>query len=328
MIKIDRTVLRDWADEIGIDDLALVEQDFRLMDILKAIYSDPFLSEKIYLKGGTAINKIYLKRTPRLSIDLDFNSIGKKKEVLGQRKQIRLGIIDILKAQDPGYKIKSKTKYGLIPIHASYSPLFGEGVQHLKIEISNIERFPVLNPRKIEWDGVGINTYSLEELTATKLRALYSRIKGRDVYDLYFISDLDLNEVILRKLVLYYFHRSGKVFDPKLFFKNIREKFKSKKYFDDVSGFIRSDVEFSIGGALKKILSNYRFLGDLDERDENFIALSRKLLGKSISKGKLKAVSEIKHPLSYLFGEDADISEKAKSADMEDIKVFLKVKKR
>jgi predicted nucleotidyltransferase component of viral defense system len=323
MLELTETMIRKRADDLRIKDLRLAELDIRLSDILKSIYSDPFLSERLYLKGGTAINKLYLRRTPRLSVDLDFNAIGERKEVLGQRKKVRIGIIDMLKEQDPGYKIGSKTKYNLIPIHASFDPVFGEGAQHLKIEISNIERFPVLKPVKIELDGVGINTYCLEELTATKLRALYSRLKGRDIYDLYFISNLDLNRLVLRKLVLYYFYRSGKVFDPKLFFKNIRGKFKSRKYVDDVSGFVRSDIKFSMESAVKKVSLYYHFLSDLDESDENFIALSRKLLGKQVSKEKLKVISKIKHPLLYLFGGTADISENARSAGVEDIRVFL-----
>ena len=327
MLELTETRVRKRADDLRIKDLRLAELDMRLSEVLKSIYSDSFLSEKLYLKGGTAINKLYLRRTPRLSVDLDFNAIGERKEVLRQRKRIRLRIIDVLKEQDPGYRIRSKTRYELIPVHASFNPVFGGGAQHLKIEISNIERFPVLEPRKIELGGVGIHTYSLEELTATKLRALYSRLKGRDIYDLYFISNLGLNRVVLRKLVLYYFYRSGKVFNPKLFFDNIRGKFKSKKYVDDVSGFVRSDVEFSIEDAVKEVLSHYCFLGDLDEGDENFIALSRKLLGKPVSKDKLGVISDIKYPLLYLFGGSAALSERARGADVEDIKVFLKAKK-
>ncbi len=244
MLELTETMLRKKANDLKIKDLRLAELDIRLSDLLKLIYRDPFLSKRLYLKGGTAINKLYLKRTPRLSVDLDFNAIGGKKEVFEQRKRIRLKVIDLLKEQDPGYQIKSKTKYGLIPIHARFNPVFGE-TQHLKVEISTIERFPVLTPVKIELNGAGINTYALEELTATKLRALYSRLKGRDIYDLYFISHKNLNKVVLRKLVLYYFYMSGKVFNAKLFFKNIKDKFKTKKYVDDVSAFVRSDIEFS-----------------------------------------------------------------------------------
>jgi len=226
-----------------------------------------------------------------------------------------------LKEQDTNYKIKTKRTYGLTSVRARYMPLFG-GMRYLKVEVSNVERFPVLKPKKIELDTVGINTYRLEELTATKLRALHGRLKGRDIYDLYFISKMDMDEELLRKLVIYYFYRAGKIFNPKLFFRNIRAKFGSKKYVDDISGFVRPDIEFSIEDCVKTVLSRYSFLSRLDERDENFIALSRRLLGKDVSKEKLKIISEIEYPLAYLFS-DARISDKAKSAGVEDIRTFI-----
>ncbi len=46
-----------------------------------------------------------------------------------------------------------------------------------------------------------IKTFRLEELLGTKLRALYQRRKGRDLYDLYIalttISNLDEEQIIL-----------------------------------------------------------------------------------------------------------------------------------
>lgn len=322
MIRINRTIIRNWADKIGIDDLVLAEQDFRLVNLLRAIYSDSFLMNRLYLKGGTAINKLYLRKTPRLSVDIDFNAIGGKERVLEERKQVREKMEAKLKEQDSNCEIRTRRTYELTSVRARYMPLFG-GMRYLKIEISNVERFSVLQPIEIELDGVKINTYRLEELTATKLRALHSRLKGRDIYDLYFVSKIDMNTELMRKLVIYYFYRAGKIFNSKLFFRNIKEKFRSKKYVDDVSGFVRPDIKFSIKDAVKTVLSHYSFLSKLDERDKNFIALSRKLLGKAVSKDKLKIISEIKYPISYLFGPSAVISNEAKCMGIEDIRVFI-----
>ena len=48
-----------------------------------------------------------------------------------------------------------------------------------------------------EWfSGSGtIITYRLEELMATKLRALYQRRKGRDLFDLWFVCGRDLVKI-------------------------------------------------------------------------------------------------------------------------------------
>ena len=81
-MQITARILRNWADEGGIPDLTLAELDYRLVHALHAIYTDPFLRDRLYLKGGTALNKFYLPGTSRLSVDLDFNAVGSKEQVL------------------------------------------------------------------------------------------------------------------------------------------------------------------------------------------------------------------------------------------------------
>jgi hypothetical protein len=52
-------------------------------------------------------------------------------------------------------------------------------IRNFKIEISHVERFPIISPVKKQIktpDGLAdVVTYTLEELTATKLRALLER---------------------------------------------------------------------------------------------------------------------------------------------------------
>src|SRR5690606_38820920 len=64
----------------------------------------------------------------------------------------------------------------------------------LKIEVNTREHFSVYGLQNIpvkldsEWDNGEslVPTYGLDELLATKLRALYQRKKGRDLFDLYY----------------------------------------------------------------------------------------------------------------------------------------------
>lgn len=48
----------------------ILEKALLLMDLLEHFFSDPFLKEKIVLKGGAALNLFYLE-LPRLSVDVD-----------------------------------------------------------------------------------------------------------------------------------------------------------------------------------------------------------------------------------------------------------------
>ena len=74
----------------------------------------------------------------------------------------------------------------------------------LKIEINTTEHFCVhghiIIPLSVksEWfsGNANIVTYSLAELIATKLRALYQRRKGRDLFDIWLVLEQNLIDVI------------------------------------------------------------------------------------------------------------------------------------
>lgn len=331
MFELSETKIKKWSAEIGIADLILSELDMRLANALNAIYSDELLSSHLYLKGGTAINKLYLQKTARLSVDLDFNAIGRKEDVMAERNKLRDKIMLLLREQDKEHNMKKKDTYEQTTIKVRYTPVFGPSKQYMKVEISNIERFPVLGKAVKEFkvpgseDIIKINTYTIEELMATKLRALYDRLKGRDIYDLHFLSSFDFDRTLVRKLVLYYIYRSKKTFNPKLFFKNIDNKFMSGKYTDDVSTFIRGDIQFSIDKGVERMLSSYSFLREFDDRDNDFLILTRYLLGKPVKKTLIKRILEIEYPLRHLFNNDSRLSAEAFNASVEDIR--LKIKK-
>ena len=53
--------------------MASIEKTLRLLELLKAINADEFLSANLTLKGDTAINIIHYSEIPGLSVDLDFD---------------------------------------------------------------------------------------------------------------------------------------------------------------------------------------------------------------------------------------------------------------
>lgn len=325
MIEITRIKIENWASVLKIENLILAEHDYRILFLLKDIYSHPFLSNRLCLKGGTAINKLFLKETSRLSIDLDFNIIGEKERVFKERKEIKGKLIEMLRRQKME-KIKVKSRYDELTVSGRYKPIFGEK-QKIKLEISYIERIPILDPvekeMKIPLGKIRVKTYRIEELLATKIRALYDRLKGRDIYDLYFSSFIDFDKILLKKLVLFYFYKSGKIFNPKIFFRNIEDKFLSEKFIDDVSIFIKPTTEFSIKNNIKRILEFYSFLKEFDEHDKKFILLAEKLLGMELSSKNLKLIKNINYPLDFLF-DDLEISERARKMTIEEIKPMKK----
>ena len=327
-MQVTARIIRNWADEGGIPDLTLAELDYRLVYALQAIYADPFLRDRLYLKGGTALNKLFLPGQGRLSVDLDFNAVGSREQVLEERTPISQRVKAVLGKQDSSYDLTYRWRYEQAAVYARFSPLTGAAPQRLKLEISFIERFAVLGREERTLisspfdEPVAINTYHLEELTSTKLRALYDRRKGRDIYDLFRITDYDLNWPAVRKMVLYYYYRANKVFHYPTFVNNIELKIAERGFRDDVQGLIRRGRTLDWPAACNQVLSKLTVLGELDDRDLLFLDLAKHLLQKPYPKASEEAFTRIEYPLAWLM-EGLPISPEAAAVTQDDIKIHL-----
>lgn len=165
-------------------------------------------------------------------------------------------------------------------------------------------------------------TYSLEELLATKLRALFERFTGRDIYDIYFATKLAPDKPLIKKMFLYYFYRSRKVYNPKTHLKALRERLGERKYVDDITGFIRPNISFSLKDAASFVMSEYSLLTELDSNDERFLSIAKVLLKKgAVSRQLQKETEGIQYPLADLF-DGFRITKAAAAATRKDIAVF------
>jgi predicted nucleotidyltransferase component of viral defense system len=320
-------MIRNWADEGGIPDLTLAELDFRLVHALQAVYSDPFLSDRLYLKGGTALNKLYLPGANRLSVDLDFNAIGPREQVLRERTPIGEAVAAVLRQQDPGYDLTYRWRYDQVTLYARYAPLTGTAPQRLKLEASFIERLAILGrvERQLLASPLGepmaVRTFHLEELVSTKLRALFDRRKGRDIFDLYRVTDLGLNRPAIRKMVLYYFLRANKVFHYPTFIGNVERKMAERGFGDDIRGLIRPGSELDWKAACSHVLDYFTFLCELDERDLLFLDMAEYLLRKPYPGAREELILGIEHPLAWLM-EGLPISDEARAVTQEDMRPY------
>lgn len=108
-----------------------------------------------------------------------------------------------------------------------------------------------------------INTYQLEELMATKLRALYQRKKGRDLFDFFAVikevGHLDLNQTIT--CFEHYMRLCDSRVTKAQFQQNLEQKRKSKIFNADMRALLPSniiydyDVEWTYKYLFDQILS-------------------------------------------------------------------------
>ena len=242
-----------------------VEQDLIISRSLIALFSDEFICENLAFRGGTALHKLYLQPAPRYSEDIDLVQIksGPIKPILERIHQL----IDFFEEERV---VKQKINNNTI-IHR-FTSEHNPGLRlRLKIEINCREHFNLLGWARIPlhisnpWysDEAMVITYQLPELLATKLRALYQRKKGRDLFDLYHAHqnyDLDYN-LILKCFRAYFEHAGERLPSKKQFIQNMQAKRESPMFKGDLRGILRPEISYNQEVAfewlLNELLTNY-----------------------------------------------------------------------
>ena len=156
-----------------------IEQDLILSRILVEIYNDKVLCDQLLFRGGTALTKLFFEKPNRYSEDLDFVQTASdpiKPVVLGLQKLI-----------DPWLgKSTTRTRANGFRIYYQFrTESDPDLIKKIKLEIYTREHFTVFGIKKMNFsvdsrwykNTTQINTYSIDELAGTKLRALYQRKK-------------------------------------------------------------------------------------------------------------------------------------------------------
>jgi predicted nucleotidyltransferase component of viral defense system len=124
----------------------------------------------------------------------------------------------------------------------------------LKIEINCREHFSVLGLKEVKFEtastwfngSCSLISYELEELLGTKLRALYQRRKGRDLFDLWWAAsnqDVDTDKL----LHCYHEYMQFVVDKPpttKQFRLNIEEKLSDSEFLNDTQAILKPNVKY------------------------------------------------------------------------------------
>jgi len=177
--------LAHWRQVVPWTEANQVEQDLVLSRLIIEIASHPVLREELVFRGGTCFHKLWLDRPWRYSEDLDYvrrtgGGIGKVFDALREVAH-SVGFDDV------------QTQLGRHPKVRLRSTFASGDRMRVKIEMNTFERSParpaVTRPLSVDsaWftGAADVLTFTIEELTATKVRALFQRSKGRDLFDLW-----------------------------------------------------------------------------------------------------------------------------------------------
>jgi predicted nucleotidyltransferase component of viral defense system len=249
---IPEAAITHWRHVVPWSQDAQVEQDLVLSRALVEIFRDPALASAFLLRGGTALHKLFISPPRRYSEDIDLvqaspGPIGPLLDAVRARLDPLLGAPR--REASPGnvtlrYRMQSEIP-PIIPLR-------------LKIEINTREHFRVFGvverPLGIQspWftGRAAIRTYSLEELLGTKLRALYQRRKGRDLFDLWIAlttTGVDARRIV--EALRAYLSAEGRVIDRTTFEKNLALKVASRAFHADLVPLLAPGHRYDIADA-------------------------------------------------------------------------------
>ncbi len=185
---IPQAFITEWQSRVPWPEPYQIEQDLILSRLMIEIAQNEFLKNEFVLRGGTCLHKLHLNTPRRYSEDLDY--VRRSSGAIGP-------YLDVLRelAARVGLTVSNVDSGGPMVRMLLDAEATGGGRIRIKVETTIAETDFYKEAIEIEhridsrwWSGnAGIPTFTLDEMMSTKLRALYQRRKGRDVFDLWLL---------------------------------------------------------------------------------------------------------------------------------------------
>ncbi len=182
---IPAAYITEWGNTVGWPTVDQVEQDLVLSRLIIEIANDAYLGNELMFRGGTCLHKLHLRPALRYSEDLDY--VRRSGGGIGVLLDAVRAIADRL-----GMSVTTNiTSFPKLRLRGPFTS--GNGTMSVKIEVNTYERSPARELVRVpytvnsQWyqGSADVQTFAIAELVATKIRALFQRSKGRDLFDLW-----------------------------------------------------------------------------------------------------------------------------------------------
>ncbi|HWX44740.1 MAG TPA: nucleotidyl transferase AbiEii/AbiGii toxin family protein [Solirubrobacteraceae bacterium] len=194
---IAQAYLTEWGTRAPWPTATQVEQDLILSRLIVEIAEHPLLSRELAFRGGTCLHKLHLPTARRYSEDLDYVRTGSEPRLGEIFAALRDIAIERVGLRERRRRFPSEdSDVGCIWFDADVTSEAGRIRIKIEINIAETEPFHYYIKRSYAvqsrwWSGAAqVPRFELGELLATKLRALYQRRKGRDLFDLWVALDI------------------------------------------------------------------------------------------------------------------------------------------
>ena len=206
-------------------------------------HRDSRLRNQLVLKGGTAIRKVYFPKTWRLSEDLDFTFVGRKR-----LESIRAGFEGVFgflaSASGIAFSLREFNP-GVWSIFANVQYIGPLGARNrIAHDISMKERlveepeWRTIDPEYPDLDRFRVKVYPLSEILVEKIRSIIQRGKTRDYYDVWrLLKEKTFDRMRIRELLVKKCEMTGVEYRPELIFDHKRLE-DAKAYWKPALGYL------------------------------------------------------------------------------------------
>ncbi len=254
---IPRAHITAWRARAPWPTDAQVEQDLVLSRALVEMYAHPVVAESLAFRGGTALHKLHFEPPRRYSEDIDLvqlkaGPIGPALDSIREALDPWLGEPSWGRNAD---SVKLLYRFGTTALPAQR--------MRVKVEINTREHFTCRGLRAVDYSvatlwhsaAAAITTYDVEELLGTKLRALYQRKKGRDLYDLWAaLATLDVDFDSIVECFQRYMTADAAAATRAMLEANLSEKISSAAFRGDVLPLLGDGDAYDVDSAAALVL--------------------------------------------------------------------------
>ena len=255
---IPRDYITAWRAEAPWVQDFQVEQDLVISRALVGIFSHAHLRDALAFRGGTALYKLHLKPAARYSEDIDL--VQTRAEPAGPTMEALREVLDPWLG-----KPQWKQSEGRVAFVYRFSSEDTPAIPlRLKVEINTREHVAVHGFQRLPFrvaspwfEGTcDIHTYDLDELLATKMRALYQRRQGRDIFDLATALDNPAaNPARIVAAFLAYMKKDGHNVTRARFEKDIAAKMKDPLFAADIGPLLAPGFMWDLAAAVPVVSS-------------------------------------------------------------------------
>ncbi len=248
-----------------------VEQDLLLCRTIVALFNDKFLSSQIAMRGGTLLHKVHLAPPARYSEDIDLVVVGTR-PADHIRRAIRRVLTDVLGVPKASVwdtlvlAIRNTVKPSRVlrMTYSARSIIEPNRTLEIVVEANVTERKPhravVEIPFSFPFRDKPVQTrikgFDIHEMLGTKMRAMFQRTRGRDLFDLYWAltkSPLPVDPAAIIASFEHYLKQEGTKAGRAEFIGILDDHLKDRGFCSDMQPLLRADINYDPQAAGKYV---------------------------------------------------------------------------